>query len=68
MRGEMRTNVVIDEELMRSALDLSGLPTKKAAIEAGLRLLVRFNRQAKVRGYRGKLKWVGDLDRMRTDR
>ena len=64
----MRTNVVIDESLMDAALKSSGLKTKKDAIEEGLRLLVRLNRQKKVRKYRGKLKWVGDLDRMRTDR
>ena len=64
----MRTNVVIDDQLMQEALELSGLRTKKAAIEAGLRLLVEFNRQTKVKDFRGKLKWSGDLDEMRTDK
>ncbi len=64
----MRTNVVIDDQLMQEALELSGFRTKKAAIEAGLRLLVEFNRQAKVKDFRGKLKWSGDLDEMRTDK
>jgi len=63
----MRTNVVIDDELMRTALKLSGLRTKKDAIEAGLKLLVKFNLQAKVKDFRGKLKWIGDLDKMRRD-
>ena len=63
----MRTNVVIDDELMEKALKLSGLRTKKDAIEAGLKLLVRFNLQAKARNFRGKLRWVGDLDKMRRD-
>jgi len=65
---EMRTNVVIDDQLMKDALELSGFRTKKAAIEAALRLLVRFSRQAKVKTFRGKLKWSGDLDKMRTDK
>jgi len=63
----MRTNVIIDDDLMDKALKLSGLQTKKAAIEAGLKLLVEFNRQAKVKDYRGKLRWIGDLAKMRRD-
>jgi Arc/MetJ family transcription regulator len=58
---------VIDDELMQEALKLSGFRTKKNAVEAGLRLLIEFSRQAKVKNYRGKLKWSGDLDKMRTD-
>jgi Arc/MetJ family transcription regulator len=64
----MRTNVVIDDQLMEEALELSGLRTKKAAIEAGLRLLVEFSRQAQVKKFRGKLAWTGDLNKMRTDK
>jgi Arc/MetJ family transcription regulator len=64
----MRTNVVIDDDLMKSALKASELKTKKDAIEAGLKLLVRFNRQTRIRDLRGKLKWIGDLDEMRTDK
>ena len=64
----MRTNVVIDDDLMISAVKLSGLKTKKAAIEEGLKLLVRCSRQANTREFRGKLKWSGNLDVMRTDK
>lgn len=64
----MRTNIVIDDRLMETALKLSGLSTKKAAVEAGLELLVKFHRQKNIKNYRGKLKWEGDLQRMRTDR
>ncbi len=63
----MRTNVVIDDKLMNGALKVSGLKTKKDAIEAGLKLLVKFKHQARTRKYRGKLKWSGNLDEMRTD-
>lgn len=63
----MRTNVVIEDKLMNRALKVSGLKTKKDAIEAGLKLLLKFNRQSKIRKYRGKLKWSGNLDEMRTD-
>ena len=64
----MRTNVVIDDQLIKAALKLSGLRTKKDAIEAGLRLLVKFKHQAKTKDFRGKLKWTGDLDKMRMDK
>ena len=64
----MRTNIVIDDLLMKEALESSGLRTKKAAVEAGLRLLVKFSRQEKVKDFRGKLKWSGDLDEMRKDK
>ena len=63
----MRTNIVIDDELMREALRASGASTKKEAVERGLRMLVRVNKQAEIRKFRGKLHWEGDLDAMRTD-
>ena len=63
----MRTNIVIDDNLMREALDVTGLKTKREAVELGLNTLVRLRRQAQVKNVRGKLKWEGDLDTMRTD-
>jgi Arc/MetJ family transcription regulator len=64
----MRTNVVIDDGLMESALKASGRKTKKDAIEEGLRLLVQMKGQEKIRGFRGKLKWTGNLEEMRLDK
>ena len=64
----MRTNVVIDDALMAEALKLSGVKTKRQAIEEGLRLLVRTRRQARIRRLRGSLKWEGSLDDMRRDK
>jgi Arc/MetJ family transcription regulator len=63
----MRTNVVIDDALMAEAMKVSGLKTKRQAIEEGLRLLVRTRRQARVRRLRGALEWDGSLDDMRRD-
>ena len=63
----MRTNIVIDDALMNDALEATGLTTKREAVELGLRTLVRLNRQAGIRRYRGRLKWEGDLDGMRMD-
>ncbi len=64
----MRTNVVVDDKLMASALKLSGLKTKKDAIEEGLKLLVQVKSQKKIKRFRGKLEWSGDLDKMRSDK
>jgi len=63
----MRTNIVIDDRLIADAQRATGIKTKKGVVEEGLRTLVRLKRQAGVRGWRGKLKWEGDLEAMRTD-
>jgi Arc/MetJ family transcription regulator len=64
----MRTNIVIDDRLMEEALRLTGLKTKKEAVELGLRTLLRLGKQEQIRRFRGKLNWQGDLDAMRTDK
>ena len=63
----MRTNIVIDDQLMREALRATGLKTKRDAVEEGLRTLVRLQKQEEIRQFRGKLAWRGDLDAMRRD-
>jgi Arc/MetJ family transcription regulator len=63
----MRTNIDIDDDLMEQAMKASGLTTKRDTVEAGLRLLVQLKAQQRIRRYRGKLRWEGDLDRMRRD-
>lgn len=64
----MRTNIVIDDKLMKDAIRLTGAKTKREAVELGLQTLVRLNRQAEARQFKGKLKWEGNLDDMRADR
>jgi len=61
----MRTNIVIDDMLMNEVLKVTGLTTKKEAVEAGLKLLVARNKQQAIRKLRGQLKWEGNLDEMR---
>ena len=63
----MRTNIVIDDDLMNEAMTLSKLKTKKAAVETGLKLLVQIKKQERLKSLRGKLEWDGDLDAMRLD-
>jgi Arc/MetJ family transcription regulator len=64
----MRTNIVIDDKLMKETLRLTGLRTKREAVELGLRTIVRLRKQEEIRKFRGKLKWQGDLDAMRTEK
>jgi len=64
----MRTNIVIDDKLMKAALRATGLKTKREVVELGLRTLLDLRGQEEVRKLRGKLVWEGDLDSMRTDR
>ncbi|MEM1119588.1 MAG: type II toxin-antitoxin system VapB family antitoxin [Bacteroidota bacterium] len=63
----MRTNIVIDQQLMDNALKLSGLKTKRAVIEAALKTFIRLEQQRQIKKWRGKLKWDGDLEKMRLD-
>lgn len=63
----MRTNIVIDDKLMRDTLRATGLKTKREAVELGLRTLLRLRKQAEIRRLRGKLKWRGGLETMRAD-
>ncbi len=64
----MRTNIVIDDKLMAEAIELSQLKTKKAVVETGLRLLIQIKKQERIKSFRGKLKWGGDLEKMRVDK
>lgn len=61
----MRTNIVIDDELMAKAIEASGLSTKKDVVEQGLKLIIQRSNQQAIRELRGRLKWEGDLDEMR---
>ena len=62
----MRTNIVIDDQLMAEALKASGYTTKKEAVEQGLKLLVQLSKQQEIRKLRGTIRWKGDLDEMRS--
>jgi Arc/MetJ family transcription regulator len=64
----MRTNIVIDDKLMNSTLQATGLKTKREVVELGLRTLLRLRQQEEIKRFRGKLNWQGDLDAMRTNK
>jgi len=64
----VRTNIDINDRLMRQAMRSSGARTKRAVVEAGLRLLLQTKGQASIRRLRGKVAWQGDLNASRLDR
>lgn len=64
----MRTNIVIDDELMNRVMKVTGIRTKREAVEMGLKTLLKLKEQESIKRYRGKLDWEGDLDDMRTDK
>lgn len=64
----MRTNIVLDEDLIARAQQLTGIKTKREVVQEALRALILLREQAEVRSLRGKLKWEGSLDEMRQSR
>jgi Arc/MetJ family transcription regulator len=64
----MRTNIVIDDRLMREAMKLTGLTTKREVVEEALKQLVRYRKQLSVLELFGKVQWEGDLEAMRLDK
>jgi len=64
----MRTNIDIDDRLMRDAMVATKLKTKKEVVHVALRELIRLSRQKSILRLRGNTKWEGDLDEMRAMR
>lgn len=64
----MRTNIVLDDELVERAQKLTGIKTKREVVQEALRTLILLREQGSVRTVRGKLKWEGDLDEQRVSR
>ena len=64
----MRTNIEIDDSLMRQAMRHGGTRTKKATVEAALRLFIETRLQGGIRRLRGKVKWEGNLVASRRGR
>jgi Arc/MetJ family transcription regulator len=64
----MRTNIEIDDHLMRQAMKSSGADTKRAAVESALRLLIEIHGQSGIRRLRGKVRWEGNLRKSRLGR
>ena len=66
--SKLRTNIVIDDQLMEGVMQASGASTKREVVEKGLRALVLLNQQRLIKNFRGQLPWDADLELMRMDR
>jgi Arc/MetJ family transcription regulator len=64
----MRTNIEIDDKVMKDAIKATGLKTKREVVDLALKELLKMRRQADFRKLRGKVDWQGDLEQMRLDR
>jgi Arc/MetJ family transcription regulator len=67
MENSMRTNIIIDDTLMADVLKATGVKSKREAVELGLKTLLLLKQQEGIKAFKGKLKWEGDLEQMRTD-
>lgn len=63
----MRTHIIINDELMTDVLKLTGIKSKREAVELGLRTLLALKQQEKIKQFKGALKWEGDLEQMRSE-
>lgn len=61
----MRTNIEIDDQLIQKVMKQTGAPTKRAAVERGLRLQLQLEAQKGILALRGKVHWEGDLEQSR---
>ena len=64
----MRTNIEIDDKLMKDSLKATGLKTKREVVDFALREVLRLKKQAELKKLRGKFHWEGDLEQMRLDK
>ena len=64
----MRTNIVINDRLIRQAMRATGLRTKRETVEAGLQLLVQIHAQTGIRKLKGIIHWDGNLEESRQSR
>ncbi len=64
----MRTNIEIDDDVMREVQRLTGVRTKREAVDLALRELVARHRQLGVLKLRGRVHWIGDLEASREGR
>lgn len=63
-----RTNIDIDEGLIRRARKLTRLKTKRQIVDKALELLVRSETRKGILRYYGKGLWRGDLKKSRRNR
>ncbi len=62
----IRTNVVLNKQLLEQALQFTGIKTRRELIEHALHELVRHKQQYRLLSLKGKIQWEGDLSVMRS--
>ena len=63
-----RTNIVLNEQLVRQGLKLSGCKSKRELVDLALREFLKTAKRRELLALRGKVRWEGDLDRLRRAR
>lgn len=63
----MKDDLLINEKLIEEAINVTGLQNKQEVIELGLKTLIKLKQQEKIKNYRGKLQWDGNLEELRTN-
>jgi len=64
----MRTNIVIDDDLILKGMKYTGIKTKRELVHHALEELVRRKERKKILALKGKVRWSGNLEKMRKDR
>ncbi|MBE0653496.1 MAG: type II toxin-antitoxin system VapB family antitoxin [Bacteroidales bacterium] len=60
-----RTNIEIDPDLVKEAMELTDLPTIKSVVQYSLKELIKQKKRKRLLSLKGKVKWEGNLDEMR---
>lgn len=63
-----RTNIELDEKVLREAMELTKMKTKKEVVNFAISELVKNLKRKKILELEGKVKWEGNLDEMREER
>lgn len=63
----LKTDIIIDEQLIADAIQATGLKTQQEVIELGLKTLIKLKKQEEIKEFKGKLKWEGSLEEIRLD-
>lgn len=64
----MRTNIDIDDSVLREVQRLTGAKTKREAVDLALRELVARHHRLGLLRLKGKVRWEGDLEESRSGR
>jgi Arc/MetJ family transcription regulator len=62
----MRTNIDIDDNLLKEAMKFTGVKSKKDLVNHALEELIKLQKRQDLKLLQGKVKWVGNLEKMRT--